>query len=60
MRLDPLRKTCVQPAPKSRLAVTVLFAQGRAKAKATAKAKAKAKAKASRLKPVLRDARTSL
>jgi hypothetical protein len=58
MPLGPLRKTCVQPAPKSRLAVTVLFAQGRAKAKATAKAKAKAKA--SRLKPVLRDARTSL
>ena len=27
MRLGPLRKTCVQPAPKSRLAVTVLFAQ---------------------------------
>jgi hypothetical protein len=26
MRLDPLRKTCVQPAPKSRLAVTGLFA----------------------------------
>jgi uncharacterized membrane protein len=68
MPLGPLRKTCAQPAPKSRLAVTVLFAQGRAKATAKAKAKAnakanakaKAKAKASRLKPVLRDARTSL
>jgi hypothetical protein len=26
MRLGPLRETCVQPAPKSRLAVTGLFA----------------------------------
>jgi hypothetical protein len=26
MRLDPLRETCVQPAPKSRLAVSGLFA----------------------------------
>jgi hypothetical protein len=26
MRLDPLRKTCVQPAPKSRLAVFEIFA----------------------------------
>jgi hypothetical protein len=26
MRLGPLRKTCVQPAPKSRLAVFGLFA----------------------------------
>jgi hypothetical protein len=25
MRLDPLRETCVQPAPKSRLAVAGLF-----------------------------------
>jgi hypothetical protein len=25
MRLGPLRKTCVQPAPKSRLAVSGLF-----------------------------------
>jgi hypothetical protein len=28
MPLGPLRKTCVQPAPKSRLAVTGLFAYG--------------------------------
>nr|GFB48190.1 two-component response regulator ARR3 [Tanacetum cinerariifolium] len=54
MPLGPLRKTWVQPAPKSRFAVTELFAQERAKATATARAKA------SRLKPVLRDARTSL
>jgi hypothetical protein len=26
MRLDPLRKTCVQPAPKSRFAVSGIFA----------------------------------
>ena len=27
MRLSPLRKTCVQPAPKSRLAVSGIFTQ---------------------------------
>ncbi len=27
LRLGPLRETCVQPAPKSRLAVSGLFAQ---------------------------------
>ena len=46
MRLGPLRKTCVQPAPKSRLAVSGLFAYEDHK-------QIKSRSKASRLKPVL-------
>ncbi len=45
MRLGPLHETCVQPAPKSRLAATGLFAL-----------KIKSRSKASRLKPVLQGA----
>jgi hypothetical protein len=40
MRLGPLRETCVQPAPKSRLAVSGLFVfedQKRIKSKADQK-----------------------
>ena len=42
MRLDPLRETCVQPAPKSRFAVFALFAY-----------EIQSRSTASRLKPVL-------
>src|SRR3954465_13125815 len=53
MRLGPLRKTCVQPAPKSRLAVTGLFVfedQQQIKSRSTA----------SRLKPVPLHARAAV
>jgi hypothetical protein len=46
MRLGPLRKTCVQPAPKSRLAVSGLFAYEDQK-------QIKSRSTTSRLKPVL-------
>jgi hypothetical protein len=47
MPLGPLRVVYVQPAPKSRLAVT-----GLSRRKGKGKGKGKGKAKASRLKPV--------
>jgi len=43
MPLGPLRKTCAQPAPKSRLAVTVLFAQEEQKQQPQQKQKQKQK-----------------
>ena len=45
LRLGPLRKTCVQPAPKSRLAVTEPFVFEEQR-------RIKGRSKASRLKPV--------
>jgi uncharacterized protein YciI len=47
MRLGPLRKTCVQPAPKSRLAVFGPFVyeeQKQSKSRAEAEAEAEAEA----------------
>jgi hypothetical protein len=56
MRLGPLRETCVQPAPKSRLAVFGLFAyedQKQIKSRSQADHKQiTSRSKASRLKPV--------
>jgi hypothetical protein len=66
MPLGPLRKTCVQPAPKSRLAVFGFFAyedqehkQIKSKSRSRAQAdqeqkqiKSKSRSRASRLKPV--------
>jgi len=61
MRLDPLRKTCVQPAPKSRFAVSGIFAdeeQKQSNSRANAEQmRSKCGAKASRLKPVPRGVR---
>ncbi len=52
MRLGPLRETCVQPAPKSRLAVFGLLVFEDQK-----QIKGRCRSRASRLKPVLRGER---
>jgi hypothetical protein len=53
MPLGPLRKTCVQPAPKSRLVVFGLFVQEHQDQKRVqSRSTAQSRSKASRLKPV--------